>query len=242
MRFDKEFKETTNISYSISNTMGVISPLITFDSLFDISVGIISLIKLEYADPEVFNIDLLNTLNSKKDISRFSANREFSNPVLAIMNNTEDIDTAKDLYNQFISKRYNDILTLSVYTGIYDMISNIYADDIRYTVVYSKPEEKKLLEELGINSIPLQDLNKRLRIFKQFFFSTPNENIYLNEIVDNIKSKTIYFLAYKYNFKDDVFVENDNTITLRANRNIISCITPYNNEIMKENNNSNGDQ
>jgi hypothetical protein len=165
MRFDKEFKETTNISYSISNTMGVISPLITFDSLFDISVGIISLIKLEYADPEVFNIDLLNTLNSKKDISRFSANREFSNPVLAIMNNTEDIDTAKDLYNQFISKRYNDILTLSVYTGIYDMISNIYADDIRYTVVYSKPEEKKLLEELGINSIPLQDLNKRLRIF-----------------------------------------------------------------------------
>lgn len=243
MQFDKDFKESTNISYSISNTMGVISPLITFDSLFDISVGIISLIKLEYADPDMFNIPLLDTLHSKKDVSRFSANREFINPVLTIMNNTEDIDTANDLYNQFISKRYNDILTLSVYTGIYNMITNIYADDIRYTVVYSKPEEKKLLEELNIKShIPIQDINKKLRIFKQFFFSTPYENQYLKEIVNEIKSKTVYFLAYKYNFKDDIFVETDDTVILRANRNIISCITPFNNEIMKENNNSNGDK
>ena len=67
-----------------SRANGKMAPLISFNTIFDIDVGLIQLIYDEYLDPKVFNIDIFN--KSLKDIIKLLYFRTEKNPLYLFAN------------------------------------------------------------------------------------------------------------------------------------------------------------
>lgn len=121
-----------------------ISPLIHFNSLVDSDYGLIELIKEEYLDPTIFDINFFN--KPKIEIIKSLYNRSKDNPLSVCSSlSDEDLD---DLYNQFMNQRYYDILDKSATTEIANLIEFYDSvGDIKSTILCNDEIQVKIIKE-----------------------------------------------------------------------------------------------
>jgi hypothetical protein len=196
-------KSRTSVQKNEVNTIGIMVPLVAFNTVIDTDVGIIRLICDKYLDPKVFNVDLLHSL-SVKGLVGMLYDREKPNP-LTVFSSLDDTEL-DELYDDFMKNHYQDILNLSLPTEIFNQIGIWQSyGGIRTTILCRSNEEVEYLDKFTA----LQNYSKCLitnfsvKGFQQFFFKYIDDP-YINAVSDNpIFKKSIYIAHYKFNIKKD---------------------------------------
>ena len=220
------------------NTSGVLVPLIPFNCIVDTDLGLMSLISKYYLDNTFFDIEFFKKNNNIRKMVKSLYMREEENPLLLCMIN-KDKDIADEYYKEFMEKKYDDILNLSVTTELYSLITIFKTfGDIRSTIICKDKREKDLLSKL-VNSSTLQcimpkDIIETISMYEQFYFKSVDD-YYLSILADSIKSKNIYFANYKFNFDGNYMIKDSKyTAILDILRNKCSSIDIYNREKLEE--------
>lgn len=215
------------------NTIGIFKPLVPFNCLIDTDVGLIELIKDDYRSPDIFDIGLLDSFPSNKGIINTLYRRTTRNPLIPFMVNKEDIETANDLYVQFITKEYKSIIERSVVTGLYRLLHYFtlseeiapmisYSNDIELEFIHNDIVMKKV-KEVNIEDITTLCVNMDMFFFKDLW------DVYLQKSVSILKSKNIMILDYGYNFNSNKELEiSDQSTIAEMNRCRFSIINAYN--------------
>ena len=127
------------------NTADVMKPLITFDSIIDTDVGLIILIAKKYRNPNIFNLELLDSM-TVKDLAGVLYARPIENPISICTNVAlPEID---ELYQDFMDNYYQDVLEYSITTELINTIeiwnkNYIVSEDGIYLVNNNGTQEKK---------------------------------------------------------------------------------------------------
>ena len=122
--------------------------LVVFNALYDLDIGLIELVRKEYASKDVFdyeklyqpNLSLLEKLYKRKDL----------NPLYLIANDDiskEELDSFRD---QFYDSKYEDICKYSVYTDVLNLVNIIRNSSsnniISVEIGYYNDKQKAYLE------------------------------------------------------------------------------------------------
>ena len=200
--------KTVELKWGERSTSNVMTLLIPFNCIVDTMVGLVNLINKEYNHPNVFKSDLIAELCLNiKELVSWLYKREYLNPIYSLMNSPEE-QVANDYYEEFIDERYPDILELSVFTEIFNLIQVFRAnnDDIKITIAYSEECEKNFLSGFEeFNDIPLVsyfELDDKLDHYNQFYFNSVYDPL-LYHVAPRINHKSIYILDYKYNYDEN---------------------------------------
>jgi hypothetical protein len=221
------------IKFGEGNTVGFLTPLIFFDCIYDTDVGLIELIRREYRDSSMFNLESLDSFENRRQLIKFLYLRDQPNPILPFMNNKNDIETADDLYNQFMSKEYSNILDLCVRTDLYNaLLLFVNAEEIRATVFCKNDLERYLLESdpdlSDLEIIDSVDLNNKINSFEQFYFKSIYDQTQLN-IYNIIRHKVIYYMDYRFNLDDKNNIKDSKqTVAASVARCRLNTISTYN--------------
>jgi hypothetical protein len=221
------------IKFGEGNTVGFLTPLIFFDCIYDTDVGLIELIRREYRDSSMFNLESLDSFENRRQLIKFLYLRDQPNPILPFMNNKNDIETADDLYNQFMSKEYSNILDLCVRTDLYNaLLLFINAEEIKATVFCKNDLERYLLESdpdlSDLEIIDSVDLNNKINSFEQFYFKSIYDQTQLN-IYNIIRHKVIYYMDYRFNLDDKNNIKDSKqTVAASVARCRLNTISTYN--------------
>lgn len=221
------------IKFGEGNTVGFLTPLIFFDCIYDTDVGLIELIRREYRDSSMFNLESLDSFENRRQLIKFLYLRDQPNPILPFMNNKNDIETADDLYNQFMSKEYYNILDLCVRTDLYNaLLLFINAEEIRTTVFCKNDLERYLLENdpdlSDLEIIDSVDLNNKINSFEQFYFKSIYDHTQLN-IYNIIRHKVIYYMDYRFNLDSKNNIKDSKqTVAASIARCRLNTISTYN--------------
>ena len=219
------------------------TPLISFNAICDTDIGLIRLINKEYLDKTVFdeekcgldNIELIKLLYYRSDF----------NPLSVIAKDPKDVKTLDEYYIQFMQKRIDDIIELSLYTEIYNLIK-LYIDsrEIFPTLLYYNEAQKQVLynekDFSSLNKICIDTLpQKKMDTFSQIFVKDVRE---LEALPSSTTDKTYYISSFRPNF----FIENmelkrnkalEDIITTQYCKNNISIFDMYNEDILFRRNN-----
>jgi len=229
---------TKTLTRNNMNISGVLTPLISFDCIFDTDYGLMKLIRTEYFDTDIFSENFFT--ENDKIVNMISAlySRDVHNPVLLPLKE-KSIDVAQSLYDEFISKRYKEILDYSMSTEIYNLIEvYLLSGEIRPTIVYKTKEELEILNShivtAKVNKVSLDEVLKSdISIYQQFFFKDI-DNTYINSLAEKIYSSSVYIGNYTYcSDKDEQIIINRNVGLLNLNRNTIFKIDIYNKNKLK---------
>ena len=210
------------------------SVLIDFDCFIDTDVGLIRLIKEQYLDSSVFNIELFK-LNIFSIID-ILYNRKDVNPLYSF-SIKEDKELLDNYYLEFLSKKKEDILKLSVTTDIKQLILFFLKEkNIDISFLVKDVEEASVLlgqEELKGCKIIFEKDETDYSKYDQFYFKYINEDR-LNKFI--FPYKTYYFSTSKINLNQD----NSDIIDIPLidkiiiNRGEIQIIDLYNMEIINK--------
>ena len=203
------------IVYSDANTMGVNTPLFTFDSIYDTDFGMLVYIFREYFDTEIFSEEFFNTHNAVDKMVEALYNRETENPLLIAMNDKTNFDLADELYQEFYNKKYKEILTCSMPTGISDLLELLEAESgVNIGILVCRTEEKYFIDALWEdNKFHYIDINNpedinSIRRYNQIYFKSCNDRFITDEsVLDKLYEKNIYIPRYKFNLNEteDIF-------------------------------------
>lgn len=223
--------EKKQLLFNEGLTVGTYSPLIPFSCIFDINVGLITLIAKEYRS-NIFNIDRIDKLlKDRRTLIYALYQRKFENPLLEFMVNP-NYEEAEDMYQQFINQRYPDILDNSVHTGLYELCLRFaQTQDIRASIFYSKKEELALLQEdedlSKVDFVDGKTVITTIDNYSQFFINSLYGK-YTEELMKRLDHRNIYILDYKYNFDEKgKFIEAPSIIGFEAARNTLNIINAY---------------
>ena len=201
------------IVYSDANTMGVITPLFTFDTIYDTDFGMLVYIFREYFDTSIFSEEFFSKNHTINKLVESLATREYENPLLIAMNDNTNYELANELYMEFYEKKYKEILTFSMPTNIAELIEIFNSQSgITVGVLISRPEERYFLEAIDlypkINYIDInstEDLST-LNIYNQVYFKSCSDRYITDErILSKLYEKHIYIPTYPFNLD----IEND---------------------------------
>lgn len=219
---------TRNIIFGQGDVNGIITPLIPFNCVYDLDVG---LVRFMYENGYTNNNDIVDGTFFNPFIMRNIVVRLYTrvdeNPLNLFVSESTD-----ELYNEFMSKYYEKIVRSSVHTGIYDLCSTFRTEkSVKGSIIYSNEAEYYMLrgdERLkGVELVDLDSLSSDFTEFNTFFFKSVDD-MYITAFADKIKSKSIYILDYKFNFSKEGTIRNTSSInTLEVNRNIINIINVY---------------
>lgn len=229
----KEGKWT--IKMGEGDTIGIIKPLIPFNCLVDIDVGLVELIRNKYRSPDIFNIRLLDSFKSRQDLIKFMYNRDQYNPILPFMNNTEDQETANDLYLQFIEKEYINIVGLSPYTGLYSLVNLCNsAEEIAPMITFSDSIEEEVFNRdivlKKVKSVFIDDIPLFCSKVDVFFFRSVVDPYFIAAL-PLLSSKNITILDYKFNFDaDGSMIVSEESVVAEMNRCYFNVINVYRKE------------
>lgn len=222
------------------NISGVNMPLIPFNCIFDTDYGLLKLIYSEYLDPSIFDIEWFRKHNRICDMVSCLYERKFPNPLSLCLLDREDKDNFVDeLYKSFIEEKYNEILSNSIRTEIFNLLSlfNI-SKDVKTTIVYSNSlelEYMELIKELKIiPKISFTELAETIDIYQQFYFKSIIDDDYINIIADSLKVKNIYLANYPFNNEGHFVAISEPLKTLIANKNFIRLIDIYDRSKLEE--------
>lgn len=242
-------KEGTNsITYSISNTKGVQSPMFMFNTLYDTDFGIINLIKKSYINDERINQDFYTKNNTIRKMVLSLYNRNKKNPLYLILKDNYS-DQAKSLYDELIKTHYSDILDCSCYTGLYylaralkisqDISSYIFCLNDDEVNIISKEESLK-----GIMIITKKNILSHISEINQFYFKSLYDDKYTELLSESLIQKSIYIEDYSFNFdKENKIIIDDYVNNLIKNRCFFNYINAYDiNKLIDKGEISNGNR
>lgn len=224
------------VNFNLGNTNDAFAPVFPFNCLFDTDLGLVQLIKYNYASPDVFDRDLFSQFDSKRAMIRLLYTRKNVNPLLYFMKDKTDIELANNIYAQFYAQKYDEILDYCVYTGLYELIIRLANEgDIHPIILYSNEPEKIIVESnMDFRGIKGYDVNDNdtfdiLKRYKQFFFISNYDGMYLPKLLKILLVKSIYILDYGYNFDKEghLIINNNLDILLNTNRCQLSIIDVY---------------
>lgn len=200
----------------IKNTQGINIPLVTFDVLLDTDFGLMLFIHRNFLDPKVFNMEFFQSHRAIRDMVKALIDREEKNP-LSICLNEEYKSQADSLYKQFMDQYYTNILELSMYTEIKELILSVYNNGVADPIIMCKTEEEqKFVKDKCriLKSIPcytFKDLGLRYDGEQRQVITKYKDDSYLEKLAPYIEGNTIYLANYKFNQfteedKDDLII------------------------------------
>lgn len=188
---------------SMGNTY---SPLIPFNCLFDVDVGLIQVIRQDYRSGGIFDIEFIDRLcHSRKDLIYHLYTRKNANPLYELMLEP-DINIANELYQEFKEKIYDRMIDNCVYTGIFDLCAK-FSDipEIHAAIYYSNPLELELLNTFSdslerIDIISDEEFKNNRSKYSQYFVKYIDGE-YIMSLLKYLDHKSIYVLKYMFNFE-----------------------------------------
>jgi hypothetical protein len=173
------------------------TPLISFDTILDLDAGLIELIRREYADPDVFDIELLKLPDSVLVSNLYY--RPYKNPLYTIRNrnmklNNDNIKLLDDYYLEFMKERYDDILQYAIRTDMDELIVKFdKAKDITVYIMVNTEREAKQIQTIDeLSKIPIvylstvDDSNTYNQIYLKYLSD-------YRKLPSDIKNTTFYF-------------------------------------------------
>ena len=179
------------------------SAITTFDSIFDLNVGLIRVIQKHYGkDTEHFNRDLLSLPDD--DIAYSILTLRSDNPVDFVINDKYK-DSSADLKDQIMEKYYSEIIKLSRPTALFDLFmafKTLGGGNMVNASVVCKDEQQ--LQFIKKNIPTIEAVVKEYKDINRESYGS----IYINKFTtlsefDRVLGKTIFLLNYRYNFEED---------------------------------------
>ena len=230
--------ELENMLSGVSTPGASQTPLFSFNTIYDLDIGLIRLVGEEYLDERLF--DRAFFARPFMSIICDSYHRSQFNP-LTMFAKTNDIALLDEYYNQFMERRKADIIELCVKTEIENLI-NMFADtkEIYNTVYYHDDLELKELQANEALSkckfIHIKDLSQPvLRRYTQYYVKDIRE---LTPIALVEGSKTYYISSFRPNFNQETMEltmdENIESIIHKGVNHCISIFDMYNENTLNE--------
>lgn len=179
----------------------LLQPLISVETIIDTDVGLIELIRHQYHNGEIFNLDFFN--QDFSDIVRCLYRRKEDNPLYLLANDNISHDILDEYYKQFICDKYDDILDNSITTNMIDLLElfNI-SGDIKPIIYYYTDHQRELLSNIDIVSkfklVSYNELGDRSKYTILYIKKIPEMKLFS----DNVCT-TIYISTMRLNFQDD---------------------------------------
>lgn len=171
--------------------------LVSFDTILDLDTGLVELIRKEYADPNIFDIELLKL----PDVVLYSNLyfRPYRNPLYTIRNRDmkltkENVQLLDDYYLEFMQEEYDNILRLSKRTDIDELVNTFNnSRDIAVNIMVNNDREAEQIKTIDLlSSIPIvyrTDVNTEDKIFNQIYLKYFSD---YNKFTQDINNTTFY--------------------------------------------------
>ena len=176
-----------------------INILASFESIIDIDMGLMRLIKRDYNTNFFYQFLLENSEDNQHVILNRRTN---PNLLRAISDDkTEEQQFAlDDLYNQFMKDEYSNILKLSPVSTFYRIIlSNVFKNNIfKVSVVCKTQEEADILQEKGVECTPII-VDKKDKIYLKKYDVISVKNVFELDEYFNVNGKIIFIPDYRFN-------------------------------------------
>lgn len=180
-----------------------INPLFDFQILCDTDLGLYRLIKRDFYDRSIFNNYLFDS-NDLKFIKTMIMCRDKVNPLhIFCKENVMTDEELDNLYEQFLTEEYDNILKLSPPTGIMSIasLSNSFDNVVYGTVLCKTEQEKQWIEKY--------DKNLKCIIGNLIGFDIKSyDTIYIKELYsltvlkqESIRLKNIIFPKFLFNLE-----------------------------------------
>ena len=233
-----------NVNSVVGGAGSKSAPLISFNAIVDIDVGLINFVKRDYLSPSVFDVSKFNI--DQNDIIREVYFRKELNPLTHFAKDKSNTQLLDDYYKEFIDTKMKDILDLSIATDVINMIDlfNV-SNEINASILYYTEEQKEMLdnedtfkdnEKVSISSLTSYDLKS---IYTQYYFRSIEEAEYFSDC----QYKTFYFsmCATNLNEENDDLKESDILLNIAKHRNQINIFDLYNRKnLLEERKKNNG--
>ena len=186
-----------------------IDPLFDFQSVCDIDFGLYKLIKEEYYDRDIFNNYLFDS-DDDRFIRTVLLSREYFNPLFIFCK--KDVLTGTemdDLYQEFLEKEYDKIISLSTPTTIMEIatISNSLNKMVNVTILCATPKEAEWVKNHN------HKLKCVISDYKDFDL-TSYDTLYIKDIYtllafkqDTLINKNIIFPRFIFNLEKSKNIE-----------------------------------
>lgn len=185
-----------------------VQSIVPFELLIDTDMGLYKLIQQEYRSP-MFRKSILDERDM--DVMKLIlTERGYLNPLKDFFYDEYKscIQDADSLYQEFMDKRYKDILCLSCATGIFNMVrrTKFINDYLRFIVLYRKEEEKEYLEN-RYKKYDFKPCMKKYDTFEEVDLSEYG-SVYIKNYRDilkftkkpnNLVGKNVIYANYKFN-------------------------------------------
>lgn len=181
------------------------SPLISFNALYDLDIGVINLVRKEYLDERVFDKEIFKQYKYTHDLIRYLYYRNEYNPLYLFAKPEIEKEMLDAFYKQFLERRMETIIDLSVTTELFNLIPLFNeTKDIFCTILYYDEYQKKELERNELINknrlIHYSGLNSKIiSSYTQYFIKDINEFDYFPPING---SKTFYVSSFRPNIED----------------------------------------
>jgi hypothetical protein len=198
-----------NVKQEIINGADMIksTPLISFEALVDIDIGIINYVLKEFRNPIYFDLERVDKL-SRIEIIGLLYKRKIKNPLSILINDNlseSDILFLDKCYVELLHEKYNEILPSSLSTGFINVLDSFSkSGDINPTILYYNDYQKIIIENNSImskvKSVSLDELSSRSKDnYSQFYFKKLDEAIPFMKLT----GKTFYFSTSGLNLNEE---------------------------------------
>ena len=194
-------KSRTSIQRSELNTIGVLKPIVGFNTLIDTDVGLLIAYGREHRDLPFYQDH--GTMNL---LTRAVYDREKENP-LTLLYPDKDERELNGLYVDWMNNKYELVLKYSIPTEIMSVIKlwrRLGA--VRTSILCRSQEEVDYINKfMFISSYSKEIIDKDLNLnaYEQYYFKSVEDD-YIHEAVKTIgDAKTIYIANYKFNLLSD---------------------------------------
>lgn len=212
--------------------------LIDINMIIDMDFGVLNLIRSDYLDKDVFDVEWFHNNSKIRDMVLSLYTRESINPLDLCCKNIILQSVKDDLYNEIISTKKEEVLKVSMLTELYKVLQSYkISGDVSVGIMYTDDEELKVLKELpNTKSLPkysifeLSSDSKLVNSYNQFMVKDINSD-YIELLSDSIVfDKTIYIGNYSFNIdkKNKSLIPTKNILNLIKMRNILRIIDLYN--------------
>lgn len=231
------------LTTNVQNVVGVLTPLMFFDCLFDLDFGLICTVAKNYLDPEIFDPKLSST--PVREIIKTLYNRKVRNPLIPFMRSSK-LSEADSLLDEFLNdeETYQEIIQYSSRTGLYSLLQTFTLHaEIKPTVIipdaicmekwnstWNNPRkvDTVMLDELTQNS---------MKDYQQIYCKNPESVLEFEKRGISINDKTIYVAAYHFNLYAESDEISNAAMRIIAEGNRIDIIDLYNRELLEGKNN-----
>lgn len=220
------------------NNGGVMSdymtPLISFNTIFDLDYGLIQLIKESYFDQSVFQKDYFIRSSRINDILVDLYCREAKNPLYIMAKEEIDKDLLDQYYGEFLLKEQEAIHSHCITTSVLWMVKSFNESQVikPYILCFNDIDVKYVKDEPFLKKIPIimkDELISKIDLISSFYFKDVDE---AETIQDKARSKNIYFASYGPNLSGNDLCNPDLINKLIKNNNQIGVFDYYDSNIL----------